>query len=144
MLSDQTNSYDVYRVNEPPKHYLWCLPASKKAVSFVSAALRKCAVTNRQIIAKFDKQKNTSGSAYEICKVWDLKSDLAFQIAKRFKDIDAARFSDAPLMSHNQYCVKKETQHYIWGEAPQEETLVDRVCAGAAFLLCIAVLMFLG
>lgn len=47
-------------------------------------------------------------------------------------------------VSHNQYCVKKETQHYIWGEAPQEETLVDRVCAGAAFLLCIAVLMFLG
>lgn len=112
MLSDQTNSYDVHRVNEPPKHYLWCLPTSKKAVSFVSAALRKCAVTHRQIVAKFDKQKNTSGSAYEICKVWDFESNLAFQIAKRFKDIDAARFSDAPLMSHNQYCVYKTTTHY--------------------------------
>jgi hypothetical protein len=47
-------------------------------------------------------------------------------------------------MSHNQYCVKNTTQHYIWGEASQEETLAEKVCAGAAFLLCIVVLMFLG
>jgi hypothetical protein len=47
-------------------------------------------------------------------------------------------------MSHNQYCVKNTTQHYIWGEAPQEETLAEKVCAGAAFVACIVVLMFLG
>lgn len=47
-------------------------------------------------------------------------------------------------MSHNVHCVKNETRHYIWGEAPQEETLLDKVCAGAAFIGCIVVLMFLG
>jgi hypothetical protein len=47
-------------------------------------------------------------------------------------------------MSHNVYCVKKETQHYICGGAPQEETLLDKVCAGAAFLLCIAAVILLG
>ena len=47
-------------------------------------------------------------------------------------------------MSHNQYSDKNTTQHYICGEVPPEETLLDKVCAGAAFLLCIAVLMFLG
>lgn len=50
----------------------------------------------------------------------------------------------AHLMSHNQYCVKNETQHYIRGGAPREETLLDRVCAGAAFLLCIAGVILLG
>jgi hypothetical protein len=47
-------------------------------------------------------------------------------------------------MAHNQYSVKNTTAHYIWGEAPQEETLLDKVCAGAAFIGCIVVLMFLG
>lgn len=47
-------------------------------------------------------------------------------------------------MSHNVHCVKKATQHYIWGEAPQEETLTDRVCAGAAFLLCIVGVILVG
>jgi hypothetical protein len=47
-------------------------------------------------------------------------------------------------MSHNVHCVKNTTAHYIWGEAPQEETLLDKVCAGAAFIGCIVVLMFLG
>lgn len=47
-------------------------------------------------------------------------------------------------VSHNQYCVKDTTRHYIWGEAPQEETLLEKVCAGAAFVLCIVVLMFMG
>lgn len=46
--------------------------------------------------------------------------------------------------SHNQYCVKNTTHHYIWGAAPQEETLTDRVCAGAAFLLCIVGIIMLG
>jgi hypothetical protein len=47
-------------------------------------------------------------------------------------------------MSHNVYCVKNTTTHYIWGEAPQEETLLDKVCAGAAFVACIVVLIFMG
>lgn len=52
--------------------------------------------------------------------------------------------STAKAVSHNQYCVKKETQHYPWGVAPQEETLLDKVCAGAALLLCIAGVILLG
>lgn len=55
-----------------------------------------------------------------------------------------SRKQSVPPMSHNQYCVKNTTTHYIWGEAHPEETLLDKVCAGAAFLACIAVLMFLG
>jgi hypothetical protein len=47
-------------------------------------------------------------------------------------------------VSHNVYSDKNTTQHYIWGEAPQEETLTEKVCAGAAFVACIVVLMFLG
>jgi hypothetical protein len=47
-------------------------------------------------------------------------------------------------MAHNQYSVKDTTRHYIWGEPSKEETLVDKVCAGAAFVACIVVLMFMG
>lgn len=47
-------------------------------------------------------------------------------------------------VSHNQYSVYDPHRHYMWGAAPQQETLLEKVCAGAAFLLCIAVLMFMG
>jgi hypothetical protein len=51
--------------------------------------------------------------------------------------------SDRP-MSHNVHCVKNTTPHYIWGATTEEETLLEKVCAGAAFLVCLTVLMFLG
>lgn len=47
-------------------------------------------------------------------------------------------------VSHNVHCVKNTTAHYIWGEAPQEETLTEKVCCAAAFLGCVVILMFLG
>lgn len=46
--------------------------------------------------------------------------------------------------SHNVHCVKNTTAHYIWGQSPQEETLLDRVCAGAAFVACIVGVILLG
>jgi len=51
---------------------------------------------------------------------------------------------DAQPLAHNQYSVKDTTRHYIWGEPSKEETLLDKVCAGAAFVACIVVLMFMG
>lgn len=47
-------------------------------------------------------------------------------------------------MSHNVYCVKNTTAHYWQCATHQEETLLDKVCAGAAFLLCIAAVILLG
>jgi hypothetical protein len=47
-------------------------------------------------------------------------------------------------MAHNVYSVNESARHYIWGEPSKEETLLDKVCAGAAFVACIVVLMFMG
>jgi hypothetical protein len=47
-------------------------------------------------------------------------------------------------LAHNQYSVSWQSQHYLQCLPEKQETLLDKVCAGAAFLLCIAVLMFLG
>lgn len=46
--------------------------------------------------------------------------------------------------SHNVYTVYTPAKRYIWGAAAQQETLLDRICAGAAFVACIALLMFMG
>ena len=51
---------------------------------------------------------------------------------------------DAQPLAHNQYSVSWQSQHYLQCLPEKQETLLDKVCAGAAFLLCIAVLMFLG
>lgn len=48
------------------------------------------------------------------------------------------------LTSHNVHCVKNTTAHYPQCATPQEETLTDKVCAGAAFLLCIVGVIMLG
>lgn len=47
-------------------------------------------------------------------------------------------------VSHNQYCVRKETQHYIQCDPPQEETLFEKICASAAFIFCVTLVMFMG
>ncbi len=54
------------------------------------------------------------------------------------------RSSTTHTMSHNVHCVKNTTAHYIWGATTQEETLTDKVCAGAAFLLCIVGIILVG
>lgn len=54
------------------------------------------------------------------------------------------RQRSATAMSHNVHSVYDPHRHYIWGQAAQEETLTEKICAGAAFLLCVVVLMFLG
>lgn len=47
-------------------------------------------------------------------------------------------------MSHNQYSVYDPHRHYMWGLPEQQEPLSSRLCAGAAFVCCVVILMFLG
>ena len=47
-------------------------------------------------------------------------------------------------MAHNQYSVNRSARHYIQCDPPREETLFEKICASAAFIFCVTLLMFMG
>ncbi len=47
-------------------------------------------------------------------------------------------------MSHNVHSVYDAGTRYIWCPPPDQETLLERVCAGAAFVACVTLLIFMG
>jgi hypothetical protein len=48
------------------------------------------------------------------------------------------------LVSHNQYSVNESARHYIQCDPPREETLFEKICASAAFIFCVTLVMFMG
>lgn len=46
-------------------------------------------------------------------------------------------------MAHNQYSVNESARHYIQCPPPQEETLLEKICASAAFIFCVTLLIFM-
>ena len=64
--------------------------------------------------------------------------------SRHIKAVAKAGATGASAIAHNVYSVKNTTQRYIWGPDAPEEPLLDRVCAGAAFVACLVVLMLLG
>ena len=143
----------MYRLfGTPAKHYRY-----RRAIGFFLQAFVTCASRKKHIVTtQFEGTSpghqgmclHATGSAAEPATVWILEKDLDVatspDILKRFKDLDKARFAGSSSTSHNVYCVKKETQHYMQCQPVQEESLLDKVCAGAAFLLCVALLIFWG
>jgi hypothetical protein len=47
-------------------------------------------------------------------------------------------------MAHNQYSVKPSAEHYMQCASTREETLLEKICVGAAFLFCVTLVMFMG
>ena len=47
-------------------------------------------------------------------------------------------------LAHNQYSVKPSAGHYMQCPPAQEETLLEKICVGAAFLFCVTLVMFMG
>lgn len=47
-------------------------------------------------------------------------------------------------VSHNVHCVKNTTAHYRQCQPGHEETLLEKICAGAVFVACVTLLMFMG
>jgi hypothetical protein len=52
--------------------------------------------------------------------------------------------SNPPVIAHNVYRVNGEAGHYMQCPDVREETLLEKVAVGAAFLLCVALLIFMG
>ena len=51
---------------------------------------------------------------------------------------------DPKVTAHNVYRVNGEAGHYMQCPDVREETLLEKVAVSAAFLLCVALLIFMG
>lgn len=136
--------HDVYTVNRRRKHYLWGDADRKHGVSFVNAA-------SQQFYSRLQRRhlgtvaaEDATSSVGQVGAPWSLDASCRADKSKRIKPVAKASATGAASMTHNVYCVKNTTQRYIWGPDAPEEPLLDRVCAGAAFVACLVVLMFLG
>jgi hypothetical protein len=50
--------------------------------------------------------------------------------------------TETNAIAHNQYSVSEPSRHYMWGQAEEEETLLDRVIGYTAFALFMLVCAF--
>jgi hypothetical protein len=52
--------------------------------------------------------------------------------------------SKPPVIAHNVYRVNGGAGHYIQRPSVREETLLEKIAVGAAFVFCVTLIMFMG